>query len=81
MRIITLDIPAGGVGLGALRYDVRLENSFYKTMPGTRSKGKKRSSKRRSNDVGISRENMYNEVDEFHEQRDQIMLKNAGVGY
>ena len=45
-------------------------------MPGRKNKNRK---SKGHNGTGISRENMYNEVDEFHEQRSQIMLKNAGV--
>ena len=40
---------------------------------GTRGKASKRA------DSGIAREDMYNEVDEFHEQRNKIMLRKAGM--
>ena len=48
-------------------------------MPGRKQSKRGRANKRGDSGPGISRENMYNEVDEFHEQRDRIMLKSAGV--
>ena len=49
-------------------------------MPSSKKKRGSRSRDRRHRaggvrNSGISRENMYNEVDEFHEQKDKIMMK------
>ena len=51
-------------------YRYRYINTInYKKMPGRKNKNRK---SKGHNGTGISRENMYNEVDEFHEQRSQL---------